>query len=101
MTSENILKTLKIIKIVLLVIYIPFLLIYLLLFVPEYFACINLNHDGDVGTSIWGNEVPCFGESKGLGDGLFIFFSEIIAGLTLMMIFAFVLLYYLKKRNSA
>lgn len=98
MTSEQKRKTFKIIKIVSLILYIPLLLIYLGLFVPEYLACININQDGAIGKSIWGNDVECFGESKGLGDGLFIFFSEIIAGLTVVILIIFVILNYLKKR---
>lgn len=98
MTAEKKLKFFKVIKIVLLIMYIPLLLIYLGLFVPEYLACVNINEDGAIGKSIWGNEVECFGESRGLGDGLFIFFSEIIGVLTIVVAAIFLILNHFRNR---
>lgn len=98
MTFQTKLNIIKITKIILLIIYIPALLIYLGVFVPEYLACININQDGAVGKSVWGNDVPCFGENNDLSKGLFIFFSLLIGALTVGISIFFLLVYRFKKK---
>ena len=100
MTFQTKLNIIKVTKIILLIIYIPALLIYLGVFFPEYLACININQDGVVGKSVWGNDVPCFGESNDLSKGLFIFFSLLIGGLTVIISMFFLLVYRFKKKSN-
>ncbi|WP_373710297.1 hypothetical protein [Kaistella sp.] len=100
MTFQTKLNIIEITKIILLIIYIPALLIYLGVFVPEYLACVNINQDGAMGKSIWGNDVPCFGESNDLSKGLFIFFSLLIGGLTVGISIFFLLVYRFKKNQN-
>lgn len=87
----------KIIKILLLIFYIPILLFYLGLVVPEYLACINCVYEGEMGVDIWGNEVQCFGESKELGQAFFQLASLIITGFTIVLVCLFLYDYRLKR----
>lgn len=79
----------KIIKILLLIFYVPILLFYLGLVVPEYLACMNCIYEGEMGVDIWGNEVQCFGESKEIGQAFFQLLSLIITGFTIVLVCLF------------
>ncbi|WP_326984420.1 hypothetical protein VUJ46_07765 [Chryseobacterium sp. MYb264] len=78
-------KKLKVIGILLMIIYLPFLLFYVGVAIPEYCACEEWMYEGQRGVDIWGNEVLCDGESQAFGKmffqlatGVFISFSIVI-----------------------
>ncbi|KMQ68770.1 hypothetical protein ACM39_05635 [Chryseobacterium sp. FH2] len=93
----NKLKILKAVKIILLTIYIPVLLFYSGIVLPEYLACVNCNSEGAMGTDIWGDEVQCFGESKVFGEIIFQFLSMIVVGWSVVLIIVFFFIHHLKK----
>ncbi len=97
MTTTYKLKILKIIKIVLLIIFVPILFFYLAIIVPEYLACINCVYEGEMGTDIWGNEVQCFGESKAFGEAFFQMFTLIISVFLAILLTVLFLTYRIRK----
>jgi len=86
-------QILKIVRILLLVVYIPVLLFYVGIVIPEYYACNEFMYEGQRGTDIWGNEVFCDGESQAIEKVFFqlatIIFSvfSIVIGLIFFFIF--------------
>ena len=83
MKIEEKLRILKIIKIILLIIFTPIFLFYLIIVLPEYLACINCVYEGEMGTDIWGNEIQCFGESKEFGKVFFQLLTLIIGAFSI------------------
>lgn len=98
MQTEEKLKMLKVISIILLVLFLPVLLLYLGVIVPEYLACANCIYEGCVGTDIWGSEVQCFGDSKAFGKMFFQLSSIVVAGLSIVSFILFFFIYRLKKK---
>jgi len=97
MTTTNKLKLLKTVKIVVLIIFVPILLFYLGIIIPEYLACVNCVYEGEMGTDIWGDEVQCFGESKELGEAFFQLVSIIIGAFSIILASLFSYNYHLKR----
>ena len=88
---------LKAIAIFLLVFYIPILLFYLGIVIPEHFACNESMFEGENGISIWGDEVLCDGESKAFGKVLFQLISTVVGGFSVILLIVFFLMYSIKK----
>jgi len=97
MNKIILLKTFKVLKILLLVVYVPVLLFYLLMIVPEYLACINCVYEGEMGKDIWGREVQCYGESKAIGEAFFQMFSLIVGTISVLLLIVFYLNHQLVK----
>jgi len=97
MTTTYKLKILRIIKIVVLFVFVPILFFYLTIIVPEYLACINCVYEGEMGTDIWGSEVQCFGESKAFGEAFFQMFSLVISVFATILLLLFFFTYKIKK----
>lgn len=96
MITKDKLKILKIIKITLLIVFIPILLFYFGIVLPEYLACINCNSEGAMGRDIWGSEVQCFGDSKEFGEAFFHFSSIILFIFITILTILFFLIHHLK-----
>ena len=97
MKIEEKLRILKIIKIILLIIFTPIFLFYLIIVLPEYLACINCVYEGEMGTDIWGNEIQCFGESKEFGKVFFQLLTLIIGAFSIVLTIVFYFNRYLKE----
>lgn len=97
MITTRKLKFLKAIKIIVLIIYIPFLLFYIGILIPEYLAYLNCVYEGDLTNDIWGNEIHCYGENKYLAESIFQLFSIIFGIFTVVLLLIFYLNYTLKK----
>jgi hypothetical protein len=97
MTTTFKLKILKIIKIPVLIIFVPILLFYLGIIVPEYLACDKTMFEGQNGVDIWGSEIDCNCESQAFGEAFFQMFSLIIGIFTIILFLAFFFTYKIKK----
>ncbi len=97
MNTRNKMKTIKVIKLVLLTLYGILLPIYLGLILPEYLACRKCTSEGAIGIDIWGSPVQCFGDSKVFSEALFQFSSVLVAGLSALLMVLFFLIYYLNR----
>ncbi|MEN4761043.1 hypothetical protein ABEG63_11970 [Chryseobacterium sp. C39-AII1] len=90
-------QTLKIVRILLLVVYIPFLIFYVGIVIPEYCACNESMYEGQRGTDIWGNEVLCDGESQAVGKVFFEFATIIFSIFSIVIGLIFFFIFRLKK----
>ena len=50
-----------------------FILFYLSIILPEYFAFVDCDPEGAMGTDFWVDAVQCFGDNKEYGQVLFDF----------------------------
>lgn len=99
MKTENKLKILKIIRIALLIIFIPSLLFYLGIVLPEYLACCDEHkNETNIGVDFWGNQVDCIGESKEFGEFFFNVSTMFIVVFSITLAVAFYLVHHLKKK---
>ena len=99
MTTSNKLKILKIIRIALLIVFMPILLFYLGIIVPEYVACCDEHkNETNIGVDFWGNQVDCMGESKEFGEFFFNLSTMIIAVFSITLAVVFYLVHHLKKK---
>jgi len=92
---------LKAIAIILLMFYIPLLLFYLGIVMPEHFACNESMFEGEKGTDIWGDEVLCDGESMAFEKVFFQLISAIVGGFSVILLILFFLIYHTKKRITS
>ncbi|WP_312393255.1 hypothetical protein [Chryseobacterium sp.] len=90
-------QILKIVRILLLVVYIPFLLFYVGIVIPEYYACNEFMYEGQRGTDIWGNEVLCDGESQAIGKVFFQLATIIFSVFSIVIGLIFFFIFRLKK----
>lgn len=97
MTKTYKLKILKIIKIAVLIIFVPILLFYLGIIVPEYLACDKTMFEEQNGIDIWGSEIDCNCESQAFGEVFFQMFSLIIGVFTTILFLVFFFTYKIKK----
>ena len=97
MTTTYKLKRLKIIKIVVLFIFVPILLFYLTIIVPEYLACDKTMFEGQKGVDIWGSEIDCGGENQAFGEAFFQMVSLILSVLSFILLLVFFFTYQIKK----
>ena len=101
MTATHQLKILKIIKIVLLIIFLPILLFYLGIILPEYLACDKTMFEGQKGVDFWGSEINCDCENQEFGEAFFQMFSLILSFLSVLLILLFSVSYYIKNTAQA
>ena len=92
---------LKAIAIILLMFYIPLLLFYLGIVMPEHFACNESMFEGEKGTDIWGDEVLCDDESMTFEKVFFQLISAIVGGFSVILLILFFLIYHTKKRITS
>lgn len=97
MTIIEKLKILKWINILVIIILIPFLMIYLLLIVPEYTACSDTMSEGEKGIDIWGSTIDCDAESRAFSFAFFQMFSVVTAVISLVFILINIFYFRLKK----
>jgi len=97
MTTTYKLKILKIIKIAVLIIFVPILLVYLGIIVPEYLACDKTMFEGQNGVDIWGSEIDCNCESQAFGEAFFQMFSIIIGGFIILLSFIILVIKHIKS----
>lgn len=91
-------KTLKAIKIILLIFYILILLFYLGIILPEYLACCDEHkNETNMGVDYWGNQIDCNGESKLMGEFFFQLSSMIVVGFSFVLIIIFYVIFHFKK----
>lgn len=98
MTIKEKLKLLKFFNILLIVILIPIALFYLLLIVPEYYACNQVQFEGEKGIDIYGSEIDCGGENQAFSEAFFQMFTLITGGISLVIIIISIFYYRLKKQ---
>lgn len=101
MTATHQLKILRIIKIVLLIIFLPILLFYLGIILPEYLACDKTMFEGQKGVDFWGSEINCDCENQEFGEAFFQMFSLILSFLSVVLILLFSVSYYIKNTSQA
>ncbi len=97
MTTTDKLQILKIIKFIVVIIFIPILLFYMAIIVPEYLACDKTMFEGQNGVDIWGSEIDCNCESQAFGEMFFQMVSIVIIAFLLLLIRLFYLTYKLKN----
>lgn len=97
MTTAYKLKTLKIIKIAVSIIFVPIFLFYFGIIVPEYLACDKTMFEGQNGVDIWGSEIDCGCESQAFGEAFFQMFSLIISGFLATLLTVLFLTYRIRK----
>ena len=86
----------KWIRNILSIIFIALLLFYLLAIVPQYVACTGDSYEGEVSSTIWGEEVDCSGENGTVIESLF----EMVS-LVLFLSFGVITVFHLVyKRNQ-
>ena len=100
MTTVNKLKTLKIIKIIVQIIFIPMLIFHLTIIVPEYLACDKTMFEGESGIDIWGSEIDCNCESQAFGEMFFQMVTLVIIALSVLLFIIFSLIFRIKKNNK-
>ena len=100
MTITDKLKTLKIIKIIVLLIFVPILIFYLAIIVPEYLACDKTIFEGENGIDIWRSEIDCNCESQAFGEMFFQMVSLVIIAFSVLLFIIFSLTFQIKKSNK-
>ena len=83
----NKLKILKTFKILLLIIFIPTVLIYLGVILPEYLACCDEHKNTtNMGIDFLGNQVDCMGDNQVFGKVFFQFSPIIVVGFSIILL---------------
>ena len=100
MTISDKLKILKIIKFIVLIIFIPILLFYLAVIVPEYLACDKTMFEGENGIDIWGSEIDCNCESQAFGEMFFQMVSIIIIAFLVLLFIIFSSIFRIQKSTK-
>lgn len=97
MTTTNNLKILKTVKIVVVIILIPIIVFYLGIIVPEYLACDKIMFEGQNGIDVWGSEIDCDCENQAFGEAFFQMFSLIISGFLVILLSVLFLSFRINK----
>lgn len=100
MTTVDKLKGLKIMKIIVLMVFIPIFLFYLAIIVPEYLACDKTMFDGQNGIDIWGSEIDCNCESQAFGEMFFQMVSIVIIAFLVLLFIIFSSIFRIQKSTK-